>query len=116
MPEFRRIGNEAEDAAANYLLEKGFTIVSRNYKSGASEIDLICLDGNILVFVEVRKRRKGSWQSAEESVSPEKQKRLWMTAENYMAEMREMEGDSRFDVVATDGETFRHYEDAFRPA
>lgn len=115
MSEFRRVGSEAESAAAKYLSDKGFVIVSRNYKSGPSEIDLICLDGDLLVFVEVKKRRKGAWETAEETVSPDKQKRLWQTAENYLADMGEMEREVRFDVIATDGEAFRHYEDAFRP-
>ena len=116
MPEFHRIGAEAEKRAADFLIGQGYTIVRRNFRGGGSEIDIIAMDGDIVVFVEVRSRRSGAWAGPEESVDEAKQRRLWKTAEFYLAEVAEKEMPARFDVVAIEGETVRHHKDAFRPA
>ncbi|MER3414440.1 MAG: YraN family protein [Armatimonadota bacterium] len=116
MPHSRRIGAEAENLAAQHLRDKGFIIVKRNYATDDGEIDIIALDGETLVFVEVKYRKEGSWQTPEESVSPAKRKRLWKAAEQYLAEVVGRERDMRFDVVAIRGSEVRHYVDAFRPS
>jgi putative endonuclease len=112
---FRRIGDVGEKRAIEFLLAIGYSIVTRNYKRGASEIDIVAKDGDELVFVEVRSRRKGAWETAEESITPAKQKRLWKTAEQYLAEMGQSDHICRFDVVAINGKELNHYKDAFRP-
>jgi len=49
-------GRAAEMQAAEYLMNLGYTIITRNYQIRGGEIDLIALDGDELVFVEVRWR------------------------------------------------------------
>lgn len=115
MPHSRRIGAEAESLAAQHLREKGYVIVKRNYSGNDAEIDIIALDGETLVFVEVKYRTESGWETPEESVSPAKQKRLWKAAEQYLAEAVGKERDMRFDVVAIRGNKIAHYVDAFRP-
>lgn len=115
MSHARRIGAEAEGLAARHLRDKGYVIVKRNYVGTHAEIDIIALDGEILVFVEVKYRKRGGWESPEESISPAKQKRLWKAAEQYLAEVVGKEQDMRFDVIAIQGEVVSHYVDAFRP-
>jgi putative endonuclease len=115
MPHPRRIGAEAEERAARHLLENGYVLVKRNYVGCDSEIDLIALDGDCLVFVEVRYRRRGAWESPEESVSISKQRRLWKAAEQYLAEVVGKEISARFDVIALTENDLRHHKDAFRP-
>ncbi|MCH8275155.1 MAG: YraN family protein [Armatimonadetes bacterium] len=116
MPEFHKIGAEAEKRAADYLIEQGYTVIVRNFRGGGSEIDLIAMDGDTVVFVEVRSRRSSAWAGPEESVDEAKQRRLWKTAEFYLAEIAGKEMPARFDVIAIEGETVRHHMDAFRPA
>lgn len=116
MPGFRRLGNAAERRALEYLLQNGFAIVTRNYKRGFSELDIIAMEGEEIVFVEVRSRTKSAWETAEESITPKKQARLWKTAEIYLAEMNLADHPCRFDVIAINGDELRHYRDAFRPA
>lgn len=115
MPHARRVGAQAEQLAAQHLREKGYVIIKRNYAATDAEIDIIALDEETLVFVEVKYRKQGGWETPEESVSPAKQKRLWKAAEQYLAEAVGKEQDMRFDVVAIRGDEVTHYVDAFRP-
>lgn len=110
----QRIGRRAEERALKYLAEKGYTIIERNFRGGGGEIDLVALDGDVVVFVEVRYRRVGSWETPEESISLRKQSRLWNAAEYFLAEVIGEAKPARFDVIAIRGEDIRHYRDAFR--
>ena len=47
-----------EDAAAKFLKRKSYKIKSRNFRSGHKEIDIVALDGDVLVFVEVKTRKE----------------------------------------------------------
>ncbi|MBA3725263.1 MAG: YraN family protein [Armatimonadetes bacterium] len=116
MPRNLRMGAHAEDAAASFLEGLGYTLVTRNYHAPQAEIDIIAMDGDNLVFVEVKQRKVGSWVSPEESVGLAKQTRLWQAADYYLAEVVGKALPARFDVIAVVGETLRHHKDAFRPA
>lgn len=113
MPDFRSLGREAEDKAAAYLLSIGYTPVTRRYTVKGGEIDLVVLDGETLVFVEV-KQRDGRGLTPEESVDRKKTERLAVAAEAYMLAMGETR-DIRFDLVAIDPRGLRHHKDFFRP-
>lgn len=54
MDQRKETGRIGEKIAAEYLQNKGWRIVDRNRSSRLGELDLICEDGNSLVFVEVR--------------------------------------------------------------
>ncbi len=113
MPDLRRIGRLAEDRAAQHLKERGYTVVTRRYCAKGGEIDLIALDGETLVFVEVKQRR-GAGRLAEEAVDARKIERVLSAAEQYLVEMEAGERPVRFDVIALDAEGLRHHVDAFR--
>jgi len=113
MPNLRAVGEEAEDRAADYLLAAGFTLITRRYTIRGGEIDLIALDGETLVFVEVR-HRDGKGMTPEESVGHKKTVSLARTAEAYMLESGEKR-EIRFDLIAIDPDGIRHHRDFFRP-
>lgn len=113
MSDLRRVGAEAEDRAADYLLEKGWTIVTRRWSCRGGELDLIALDGDELVFVEV-KSRSGKWFLPEEAIQPRKIERFLKAVGAYCREMDIEERPIRYDVIAIDDRGLRHYEDAFR--
>ncbi|HNY37036.1 MAG TPA: YraN family protein [Petrotogaceae bacterium] len=48
------LGAVYEDCAVKFLKRKGFKILKRNFSVKSGEIDIICMDGNTLVFVEVK--------------------------------------------------------------
>jgi len=57
MEQRRKFGNWGEDAAAEYLQDKGYTIVARNFTCSFGEIDIIAENNEGLAFVEVKSRR-----------------------------------------------------------
>ena len=108
-------GGNAEDRAAAYLAARGLAIVARNYRTRLGEIDLVARDGDVLVFVEVRMRRSGSFGGALESITPAKQRRIRAAAQQYLQRLGR-EPRCRFDVVAMDGEETKWLRAAFECA
>jgi putative endonuclease len=96
----RKIGQEFEALASNYLQSQGYEILERNYHGRYGEIDLVARENNSLVFVEVRMRRRGGWVSALESLTARKRQALWVAGERYLAEHEIHDTDVRFDLVA----------------
>lgn len=79
------------------------TIVARNVRAAAGEIDLVALDGETLVFCEIRTRRSCRQGSALESVTQAKQRQVIRVAEWFLAAHPKWRGRPvRFDVVAID--------------
>ena len=112
MSSLRRIGTEAEDRAAEFLIAKGMTLVTRRYTVLQGEIDLVALDEDEIVFVEVKFRQAPGY-SPEEAVGPKKLTRLRKAADRYLLETGGLDRAHRFDLVAIDGDGIRHYERAF---
>ncbi len=96
-------GSIAEATAAAWLERQGLVVVEKNYRCKGGEIDLIMRDGNDLVFVEVRLRKRSSYGSAAESVTATKQRRLICAARHFLATHARWQNSAcRFDVVAAD--------------
>lgn len=108
----RAIGNEGERRAEKCLLAKGLRILERNYSTRRGEIDLVALDGDTLVFVEVKARAAARFGLPQEAVGALKQRRLVKAAQAYLLE-RGWEGPARFDVVAILDGDIEHITDAF---
>lgn len=96
------IGKSKEKLACQYLEEKGFKLIEKNYYCRRGEIDLIMRDHDCVVFVEVRYRKNDIYGSALESITHHKQKRLIFTAQHYLQQTRTPLA-ARFDVVAISG-------------
>lgn len=92
-------GKKAEDFACSYLQKHGLTLITRNYQCRYGEIDLIMMDGDILVFVEVRYRSSDQFGSAAASVDKNKQRKLVFTANHYLT-INTTNCPTRFDVIA----------------
>ena len=107
-----KIGAEAENQAAEYLVSKGFEIKARNYRHKKSEIDLIIQKDDWLIFVEVRKRTNLAFGYPEESISANKRNKIMEGANHYLEETQ-WQGNVRYDIIAIDGKEIVHFEDAF---
>lgn len=94
----KQFGSSGEDIALNYLQQKGFTVVERNFTIWGGEIDLIMKDVDEYVFVEV-KNRVDNTVPIEELISETKQKTLIRTAELWLNKNKIEDVDWRFDVV-----------------
>ena len=108
-----------EDAAAAYLERIGMEIVERNWRTRAGEIDIVALDGEELVFIEVKTRRSERTGTPDEAVSPAKQRRVAKLATSYLVQAG-IGADTavRFDavairVLAPDRALLRHHRAAF---
>ncbi|MEO2082456.1 MAG: YraN family protein [Desulfurobacteriaceae bacterium] len=108
-------GKEGERIAFRYLLEKGYSIIRRNYKSCYGEIDIVAYDPSTetVVFVEVKLRKEGSAVNPLEAVTPVKQERIKKTALYFLSEEGVAYQNIRFDVIAVEGEEVNHVENAF---
>lgn len=94
-------GGEAEDRAAHWCRQRGWRLIERNFRSRGGELDLICLDGATLVFIEVRQRRSQRYGGAAASITRSKQHKLIRTAQLYLQTHPALAGHaSRFDVIA----------------
>ena len=93
-------GNAAEDLASAHLERAGLRILMRNYRVRGGEIDCIALDGNTLVFVEVRLRRNTRFGGAAASIDNRKQQRIIHAARCYLLRYpRQAERPCRFDCI-----------------
>jgi putative endonuclease len=98
----RSLGHFGEIVAEGFLRRRGYEIVERNWRCRQGEVDLVAREGGDWVFVEVRTRRGRGCGTAEESLTPAKQRRLLQLARAFLQE-RDLEDVSwRIDVVAVE--------------
>ena len=99
MGKHNETGFRGERLAEEYLCSKGFRILHRNWRSSHRELDLIALEGEELVFVEIKTRGGTAYGFPEEAVSPAKQAHLRAAAEDFLERHPEYR-TARFDVVS----------------
>lgn len=93
-----KIGKNGEDVAAEFLVEKQYTILARNYRVRQGEIDIIAQQEGYIVFVEVKTRNNSRFAQAREFVTLQKQKRIIMAALSWLSDHRSTL-QPRFDVI-----------------
>ncbi|MEA3348027.1 MAG: YraN family protein [Pseudomonadota bacterium] len=93
------LGSWGEDLAALYLENQGLKIVERGFRCRFGEIDIIAQNSEVLIFCEVKTRRRESFIAPQEAVSWSKQRRLIKTAGWYLNQCS-WDGELRFDVIA----------------
>lgn len=79
-----RRGALGEQHVAALVEERGWSIIDRNFRTRGGEIDLVALDGDVLVFIEVRARSDAAFGLADETVDARKLRRLTTTAMTYI--------------------------------
>jgi putative endonuclease len=92
-------GRFGEKRAAAYLRKKGYRVLVRNWRAGHDEIDLVCQDGAVLVFVEVRTRDEAALVGGYHSVTEEKKTRLRRACRAYVKKLSPPPAHTRFDIV-----------------
>lgn len=91
-------GRAGEIAAVKLLRDKGHTILFENYRWQHKEIDIISLDGAVLVFTEVKTRTSFSYGYPEAAVDARKQAHMKATAEVFLSDHPEFL-QLRFDTI-----------------
>lgn len=110
-------GKKGEELATEFLKNKGYLIEERNFSTRFGELDIICWDRDILVFVEVKTKIGHDFGEPEEMVNKSKLSQVKRMAEIYI-EVKNItwSGKCRLDVVAVilttdkDLELIRHHE------
>lgn len=93
------LGRKGEDVVVDYLKNINYNILDRNFSCKQGEIDVIALDGNYVVFVEIKSRTSTEYGLPSEAVTNTKIKHMMKTAEYYLY-TRHLENENiRFDVV-----------------
>ncbi|MCD6330499.1 MAG: YraN family protein [Candidatus Cloacimonetes bacterium] len=107
-----------EDTAVQFLKDRNYTIIERNYHSPYGEIDIICSKDGVLVFVEVKARRSHSFGEALDAVTESKRQKIIKTTYHYIAKQG-IELPVRFDIITLDYNknskdySIRHIKNAF---
>ncbi|SKA64572.1 YraN family protein [Desulfobaculum bizertense] len=94
------LGKKGEDLAASYLQTSGFTIESRNWHCPSGELDIVCSQGDLMVFVEVKTRTQGPMSDPRAAVNRGKRARLSRAASEYLSSHEAWCRDCRFDVIS----------------
>lgn len=116
-----RFGDAGEAAAAEYLRGLGWTILAHDLRNRLGELDLIALDGDTIVFVEVKTRRSSTHGGPVAAITLDKQRRMTRAALTYLKQRGWLERRARFDVIAIvwpEGDAapqITHYRNAFEP-
>nr|WP_302596200.1 YraN family protein [uncultured Cellulosilyticum sp.] len=109
----KAVGKAYEDLATAYLIDKGYSIVEKNYRCKLGEIDIIAKDYDMLVFIEVKYRKTVAFGSPGEAVTYYKKQRILRSAKWYLRQHYYSEINCRFDVIEILDEKLSHVEAAF---
>lgn len=99
----QRLGKWGEAQACQYLRERGFEILGQNIRTSYGELDMIARKDGIVVFVEVKTRGSRAFGLPEESITAEKREHLLNSAQDFLTNHPELNGDWRVDVIAIQG-------------
>lgn len=112
-----RLGSAGEDAAAELLTGAGCILLARNWRQARLELDMVCLDGDTIVFVEVKTRSSERYGGPAYAVGLSKQRVLCRAARAWLAAHEAWDKPCRFDVICVlrNGDTLHleHFRHAF---
>ncbi|NNE56369.1 MAG: endonuclease [Flavobacteriales bacterium] len=114
----KELGLLGENMAVDFLKKKGFDIQDRNWRFGKIEIDIIARLNGTTIIIEVKTRENSHAGEPWEFVTRKKQRRIITAAHEYVIQ-KELEGDTRFDIVSivynSKYQRVEHIEEAFFP-
>jgi putative endonuclease len=99
-PAHLALGQAGEDAAADLLRRSGFRILERNWRSGGLELDIVCEQGDTLVFVEVKTRAAEGLANPEDALTPAKRRKLSKAIGLYLSARDLWDRSCRVDLVS----------------
>lgn len=111
----KTVGDFGEDLVEEYLRNKGYDILDRNFRKAFGEIDIIARIDEIVVFVEVKTRKNKDFANPSEAVTISKQQKIIKASQAYLMENDLTDSIIRFDVaevIRVDGE-INYIENAF---
>lgn len=95
------VGESGERAAAEYLVNRGYAILERNFRSRGGEVDIVAKDRDgCIIFVEVKTRRSLTYGLPQLAVTQRKQHQISKGALTWLSKNRRYDNPARFDVIA----------------
>lgn len=92
-------GKLGEDYAAKFLRRAGMKVLLRNWRHGRDEVDIVALEGDCLVFVEVKTRAETDWRGGYAAVNTRKRNAQKRAVRAYLKSLRERPSAHRFDII-----------------
>jgi putative endonuclease len=117
MSKHNKIGIKGEQIAAEFLLNKGYIIIHRNWRSGNKELDIIAFKDDVLVVAEVKTRSGDRFSFPEEAVNKKKQNFIKLAASVFL-DQNAVYKNMRFDIISvvmngSEVKEIIHFEEAF---
>ena len=113
----KQTGAAGEERASKYLIEKGYEILERNYRTKTGEIDIIAEKAETLVFVEVKTRPQATSDMLSSVLNRQKLQRILKTSKRFLLNHRQYSNSYiRYDVIVLDMQGLPevyHIENAF---
>lgn len=111
----KEFGDYGENLVEDYLKDKSYEILARNYRKPFGEIDIVAKLSDMIVFVEVKTRKNSNFASPAEAVTPSKQRKIIQASQAFLIENNMTDFFMRFDVaeVITDVGEINYIENAF---
>lgn len=111
-------GKQAENLAAEFLVQNEYRILAKNYIFQKAEIDIIAEKDHQIIIVEVKARSTDFFILPQEAVNKRKIK-LIVTATNHFLEINNIEKEVRFDIISilkneVGNLEIQHLQDAFQ--
>ena len=103
MAEHNEFGKEGETAAADFLTEKGYSILHRNWRCGKKELDIVAKYNNELIVVEVKSRKDIRFGNPEEAVNDRKIRHIIASTDAYLRKFA-IDLPVRFDIITVVGQ------------
>ncbi|MCL2176050.1 MAG: YraN family protein [Treponema sp.] len=108
------LGKEGEEQAAAFLESAGIKIITKNFRSKTGEIDIIAVEGETIVFIEVKAWSAFGMEDLGYGVDIKKQRKIIKTAKFFLSENRKYSNMSiRFDVIFVSKNSINHLASAF---
>jgi putative endonuclease len=95
----KKLGERGEEIAVSFLKKNRYRILCRNYRCRFGEIDIIARHKKTLSFIEVKTRSSKSYGVPQESIHPQKQRKISMVALEFIQRYKLEDREARFDVV-----------------
>ena len=116
MAQHNQLGKKGEQLAIDFLLDKGYDIVERNYRFDKAEVDIIAKKNQTLAIIEVKTRSTSDFGDPQDFLKPKQIKRIVKAIDEYVL-VNKMNFEIRFDIIAivkeNQGYSIEHLENAF---
>jgi len=115
----KAVGDRGENLAVDFLIQKGYVLLQRNYRKRYGEVDIIAREGGTLIFCEVKRSRYEGDSHPELRVDRKKQIKITRCARSYLSDDPPAFESIRFDIITVTSRQGRdiieHIENAFWP-